>query len=513
MPLRPSDARHVPSERVLDTGPVTKPALAAHTLVANVAIVFFAIWTLVEQASFFAGLNFEQSWILGWALSIGGAGFVVRAACTRGRPLRQPVRLQTGGKTWMLPASIVAVVVTLCLHRPDADDSCYLGIAALALDYTSIPMSTLLEWTRCPAGYALTSFEFLRASTSWLTGMPLLVSYYLLWPALIAIVVVAVNCDLMNMAGVRNLALAWLILLVVLLAWGDVHRTPSNFGLVRLFQGKSALFWAVVPAAICNWLRVVQQPDRRSLLMLFCTIVAGVGLSPTGVPMGAFLLGLFFAATCVHGAPRSPDRRVLLGLLAIAAYPIAMGLIIRYGFDHQAYGVTTDAGIRETVSNTDMIVFVLGSNLRGVVALLCAIALPFLLAPSGNRRLLSAYSVLCSILLVCPWTSTMLGTLGYGSFAWRWIFSIPFALAIIVAVDALAHHIRTPDIRHYVTGMLLVIYVAASQRFVASAGNHAEWRRPGFKTANKESIFLRPYHGEVEIRGHRLISPESGRGL
>jgi hypothetical protein len=39
-----------------------------------------------------------------------------------------------------------------------------------------------------------------------------------------------------------------LFFFVVMLAWGDVHRSLANFGFVRLFQGKAVFVSAVVPA-------------------------------------------------------------------------------------------------------------------------------------------------------------------------------------------------------------------------------------------------------------------------
>src|SRR5438046_1790252 len=45
---------------------------------------------------------------------------------------------------WLLVAAVgVAVVLTLCLKRPDSDDEGYLGLSLLALDNRSSPMSSL----------------------------------------------------------------------------------------------------------------------------------------------------------------------------------------------------------------------------------------------------------------------------------------------------------------------------------------------------------------------------------
>lgn len=76
--------------------------------------------------------------------------------------------------------AIGAAVVTMCLHRPDADDIVYLGNAVYALDAHGVPVRTL---TALANGYVLTSYDFIRTAFSWATGIPILVSYYIIWPA------------------------------------------------------------------------------------------------------------------------------------------------------------------------------------------------------------------------------------------------------------------------------------------------------------------------------------------
>ena len=484
-----------------------------HAVFADAAIVFFAVWTVLEHAAVYFGLSFEALWMIAWPASLAAIAVSIRLAFRQDSSCVPGDHDPENQRTWVWLAALIAVVFTLCLHRPDADDQCYLGLTATALDYASAPIASLQQWSNCPAGYALTSFEFLRAGFSWLTGTPVLVSYYLVWPGLIAILVVAVYCDLFRLVAVRNLALAWVVFFVVMLAWGDAHRTPSNFGLVRLFQGKSALIWVTIPAALCHWLRFVEHADRKSLLLLFCSIVAGTGFSPTGVPTGVLLAGVFLAATFVHRGFQTSNRLQLLGVAAMALYPVVIGMTMRSRFTHDYYGVVTDRGIRTTVWNSEMLEYALGHNLRGLLALLCAAALPLLLRPSPARRLLSIYSGICTLLLLFPWTSDILGVLSFGSFAWRWLFAIPFALSLIVAADRVVDCFRPAWTAYLMVGVMMLAYVAPSTRWVLSKQNHASLRAPGFKIPDRHGVHLRPYGAFIRIDDVWLISPETGRRL
>lgn len=482
---------------------------------ADALLVFFATFTALGHVAYFTGLSIAQWWTIGWFCSVLGAGAWIWFARPAGVGLRNWSAASTGsGARIAIPAIALAIVITLCANRPDTDDECYLGLAAIALDNPAVLLNSRFSGNFCPAGYTLTSFDFLRGSWSWLTGLPLLASYYLLWPALIAAAVVVFQLRLYKQIGVVHLTLALAVFFVAMLTWGDTHRTPANFGFVRMYQGKSALFWLAIPAAMLHWLRATSLGDKRSMFLLACAIVGGTGFSPTGIPIGIFLLGLFWLATLLQGGAMQRRQQVLLLLLPlIAAYPVLIGLTLRTTLAINFSGILTEKGMVDTVSTIEMQDMVLGPGVRSIAALVSAVALPFLLRASPAKRALAIFSVICTALLLLPWTSGLLAKLSQGSFAWRWMFVIPFVPAIAVAVDRLAGDAQPRMSRLSLVAGAALIFVIASPKWVISERNYARMTWPAYKLADAKRIHLRPYNANAEIEGGRLISPASGKRL
>jgi hypothetical protein len=514
-------------------------------------LLFFAIWTVTGHIAFFSGFTIKQYWMLAWPLSL--IGF---AACSGWSIASVRAAVKT---SWFTRLSAVdwrawlaiggGVVLTLCLHRPDSDDEVYLGLAAMALDAPATPFAAFSSGSAYAAGYVLSNYEFLRGGFSWLTGVPVLVSYYFVWPAVIAVMAVAYQCRLLRLLGVRHLGLALVTFFVVMLAWGEVHRTPPNFGFVRLFQGKGALIWVTIPAAIYYWLRFLQFAERKSLLLLCCAVIAGIGFSPTGVPTAVLLIGLFVAATVMRAGVESWERPVVAGLAGVAIYPLMIGLLMRFYFGHSEEGVfrlealaavTTAAPVDGNVAGADAaaavaaaaahaalnataavgsvwniatIEYVLGHQLHGLTALGCMALLPFFLRPSPARFVFAIYSVICTLLLLFPWTSAILGKLVYVTFSWRWLYVVPFVTAIVLVIERLADCGNATWVRYTVTGAFAALFLAGSARWVVSEQNHTRLSVPGFKLAAGHAIFLPPYEANAEIDGVWLISPRTGARL
>jgi hypothetical protein len=549
-------------------------------VLADAFMVFYALWTIVEQLSYFFGLSFAQAWVFASLVGTAGVGVFFFLAGTDSETTFSPAELRSSAmmagiapsneaRLWtkfeaiclcrygefearirqcrafqvfdsitkeppiFLAATagqriksietdslwtavcwicaIGAAVVTMCLHRPDTDDIVYLGNTVFALDSTGVSIRSLTELAN---GYVLTSYDFIRAAFSWATGTPVLVSYYIIWPAFIAVLVVVFQFRLFRLVGVTNIVLASVVFFVVMLAWGDVHRTPANFGFVRLFQGKGPLIWLAIPAALYYWLRHMQSNGTRPLILLYCAVIVGVGFSPTGVLTGLLLVGLFTVATLVNGRfDRACWRRAIaIGLAGV--YPLVIGLVMRFYFGYSSQGVHTAGGIIDSANNSAILeTTLLGNNMRAAMALLAVLVAPILLRRTANTAPLQIYFWICIVLLVFPWTSEIFAKLGFTTFSWRWFYVLPFGLALVIAVDQLGRSDWPPFARFVAVVLTVAVFAFSSPHWVVSSQNYTELRKQGFKLPDPNNMFLSPYSSNARIEGIWLISPATARPL
>jgi hypothetical protein len=181
-----------------------------------------------------------------------------------------------------------SVVLTLCLNRPDADDQYYLNSAIEYLAKNTHPISESKYVHQRRA--ALAAYESLRANVSSLFNIPILISYYLLVPAIFSIFVATIHIKLLRLTIRDDWVYGMLFFFIVMLVWGDIHRTHANFGLVRLFQGKAVFVSLIIPAIIYYYFKYFQTEKQKYMLLLSACIVAGVGFTPTALVVEPLLL-------------------------------------------------------------------------------------------------------------------------------------------------------------------------------------------------------------------------------
>src|SRR6188768_2238214 len=121
---------------------------------------------------------------------------------------------------------------------------------------------------------------------SYITGLPLLDSYYLLVPAIMSALTVIITYRLLRELIPEGWFIAMLFFFVVMLTWGDVHRTLANFGFVRMFQGKSVLVSTVVPALFLYFLLRERGQAVYHGFLVGAVLITGVGFTRGGLIIG-----------------------------------------------------------------------------------------------------------------------------------------------------------------------------------------------------------------------------------
>ncbi|WP_281742903.1 hypothetical protein [Polynucleobacter yangtzensis] len=475
-------------------------------------IVFFGVWTLTHQLSYFAGLSFHQSW--NFAFFFSCIGVLANCFCTlkfKGKPVFL-------GPSVVWACALLSSLLAVLLYRPDSDDEQYLGHAILALDFTFEKMKSL---TGISTGYALTSYDFIRAALSYYTGIPILYVFYSLGPAIISIFVIIFQWRLLKLLSIKYIGLAFLVFFIVMLAWGDVHRSPANLGYVKFFQGKGALVWVAIPAMLFYWLNFEITRNKNSLLLLFLAAICGVGFSPTGIPIAILMAFLFF----ISGLMQVKSKKAFLGrtlLLSISLIGFLMlGLLISKYFNYHSSGIHSSVGIRQLnrlsdyLVNWEMLHFVLGDTKRFWLALLALVLAPFVLPQSPARNLMRAYLAACITLMLIPISSAVMAQFSAGSFAWRWLFVCPFLLCVMALVDWILSSAWNRLIKIFAIGAFLGLFIMSGPLLVSDS-NHTQIRLLFHQLPDEQKIILRPepYNNQTtRLEGSRVISLKDGRPL
>ena len=335
---------------------------------------------------------------------------------------------------WMvLLVAAAAVCVTLVTSRPDADDAFYRSISATLLRFPQ--QQVLLHDTlyRLPGVpillqfYRLSNYDVLVGTLAKLTGIDHLVVAYLILPSVFAAFSVLAWAYLLRRIVPARWPWVLLILFLVVLALGEMHRAYGNFAFVRLFQGKSILVTGMVPVIAGSALLFARHGGVRHWLLLLAAQVAALGVSASAlfVAPAAAALGLAGGWT----ANATGHRRFAVGLLA-SVYVFGAGW---------AMASVTHGGQALVSSSPMPVVPQILDNTWGwwstkllLVALLAAWA--FVRDPI-RARYLSAGALLFLLAVLNPYTVRIVADhfVGVRTY-WRltWALPLPFFLAVLL---------------------------------------------------------------------------------
>jgi hypothetical protein len=477
--------------------------------------VFYSLWTLTWIVSYFANLSFSAIspiFFLLLPLSVLALAFKPPAKGQRTPSAASRARRDTLS---VLVFVIAGILLTLFLHRPDADDEQYLAMAFSPLANADQPIQQLPGYGPGFPGYGsgfyeFTAYEPLKATVSYMTGLPLLDSYYLLVPALMSALTVIVTYRLLRELVPEGWIIGMLFFFVVMLAWGDVHRTLANFGFVRMFQGKSVLVSAVVPAL---FLYVFLLRDRAQAryhsFLLAAAVVSGVGFSRGGLVIGPLLLLFLALASIKLNTPGKCSTKLLI-ITGVSGAVIAVILPFAYHYGWNLMNpsqlVYTSQGDVASTTNLEMIEFTMGYGIRGIFLLTCLGASFLFVKDKALRYSYRNFLAIFFLLLLIPWTSNFFAKTIQEYLSWRWMWVTPVPVLASVAVGGALARIRQVSNSAVALGVFLVLavgFAAASPRRVLSQENYTSVRWPDAKL-DGDSVYLRPYNKTAAIKDGKL---------
>ena len=315
-------------------------------------------------------------------------------------------------------ALVIAVTYTLVSHRTDADDAVYLFFGLLPLDQ---PSSAINLFPMYDGGRMLVTFPAIEAVVSYWTGINFLQVRYIIIPLLAAILCVLAYFGLFRRISAGHAGILTLITVIILVLWGDVHRSPGNFAFVRLFQGKAMFYSVVCPYLVSSAIGVLtRRPGSNLRLAMAC--VSGIGLTQSAIVIiPVFFTGLIFAAWLIYreSAIRAPSLPFLAGLAVL----ILLSAVV------VAYWGGIPVSKRPVLSLNQALDIVFGDGLRGPLGIASIALLPLL--AQDRTRYKAVITVIIALLLIAlnPVVVLLAGQIVW-SLTWRlqWLL-LPAATA------------------------------------------------------------------------------------
>ena len=419
----------------------------------------------------------------------------------------------TGESLAIVGTAIMAVMASLVIDRPDGDDDAYLVLLGSALDAQALP----LEGLQFLGPYLWDVERYLVAGFSTLTGVPLLAVYYLVAPALLALFTVLFAARLIRALQIRYVTAALFFLLVIMLFWGDSHRSLSNVGIARFFHGKSAVAWIAMPAMWGYWLSLRRRFQGRTLLLLLLCVPLGFSLSPSGLYVTMLGLAMLLLARLAGVALRPGSRGMVRVGILMGALLVVVFAAYRLGYLLIADGVFGWQGDPQLISfegmplNRDLLPHVLGTTFRGWVVYPVLLFFPILLGWKPSTRGFLGYAIVSVLLVLNPLTPAWVATAIHNTGGWRWYWVLPIVPALLVFFDGLILLGKRYRYGWALPVFFIGTYLLSDGIWVFSTANHARLGWPRYHLPQPESSKTQDFgRGApvIEIRAGRLVSPK-----
>ena len=365
----------------------------------------------------------------------------------------------------ILPAAavIIAVTYTLVSHRPDPDDALYLFFGLLPLDQ---PMQAINLLPMYDTARMLVSYPVIEAVVSYWTGTSFLQVHYLFVPALAAMLSALACYELFQRIGGGYAGILALMTIIILILWGDLHRSPGNFAFVRMFQGKAMLYTMVCPYLVSSAMGVLTRRPGSSFRLAMASI-SGIGLTQSAVVLvPLFFMGLILATWLVYR--ESPISARSLPFLAGAAVFIALSAGIVAYLGKIPGGINPrDFSLREALD------IVFGDGLRGPFGVASIALLPLLAQDRVKHKAVIATIIALMLTALNPVVVFLAGQIVW-SLTWRLQWLLLPAATTAAGIFLVAHYLSRakPHLRSVLCVAGLIGFALLGQTtFSTSNGN------------------------------------------
>jgi hypothetical protein len=299
--------------------------------------------------------RFEESWLL-WTLAGAGLGVVAALLALRctGGARRAGAEDGSEGDRWLrllLWAGVALVtwyLMAVAYERRsgDDDDTTYVS---RAVDLVSgEPMDrfepSLGEPVPVNPGFVLATTSMLDGVVAWTTGVSASAAHKTYLPPLLALAGVSALAALVGLL-VRGdrvlLPLSLLVLLCVLAASSDRHRSLTHFLFHRALQPKSVHFAVLAPLQLGVLVLLARAPGGRTAALAALLVLAGHLVHPWSTVLCGVWGGAFVLAALVGAGRAAALRAVLPALVAV----LSLGLFHYLDATHNLFGPAVESKV------------------------------------------------------------------------------------------------------------------------------------------------------------------------
>jgi hypothetical protein len=216
--------------------------------------------------------------------------------------------------------------------RPDLDDYFYIPNVVYYLENPEEKMSFAVHFfTLCNEtisslswGVAL-PFDYIRSLPSYFLNIPYLTCYFAITLAVSGVVLCLGYGALLSNFIKDERKLFWTVLCALLLLsfLTETHRTPGNFALPRLYQGKAWLLTMFAPIYGGAVLQLLRKQDGFSGVALFFWTIAFMGMSSSAIFLLPLLAFIFIASYSV-------DQRALPSRFSLLSSALSFLPLVGY---------------------------------------------------------------------------------------------------------------------------------------------------------------------------------------
>ena len=400
--------------------------------------------------------------------------------------------------SYILGAAIVIVVsYTLASHRPTEDDALYLFFGLLPLDQ---PMQAINLLPIYDTARMTVSYPIIEAVISYWTGIDYLQVYYLIIPALAAMLSALAYHGMFQRINRDFAELLTLLSMIILILWADESRSPGNFAFATLGIGKAMFYAVVCPYLVSSAIGVLTCRPGSNLRLAMASI-SGIGLTQSAlVLVPVFFTGLILATSLIYW--ESPIRARSLPFLA----GLAVFILLSAGM--LAYLGEIPVSKRPALSLNEALDIVFGDGLRGPLGIASIALLPLLAQERGRHKAVITIIMALMLTALNPVVVFLAGQIVW-SLTWRLQWLLLPAATAATGIFLAAHFIargKPPLLLLLCTLGLAGFAMLGQTTFSTSNGNRLGI--PQIKpppTVN--GIFERHHNGRYKLHAeYRLVN-------